>query len=79
MTTSTKDLIEDLTRLGNAWRNPRLSLAAQRLRELDKPDCVWANDGFGSSDTGCGTWVHNLISPTSTYCPNCGGAVKEAT
>jgi hypothetical protein len=51
--------------------------AAQRLRELDKPDCVWAHDGFGSSDTSCGTWVYNLTPSSAKFCPNCGGAVKS--
>jgi hypothetical protein len=52
--------------------------AAQRLRELNKPDCVWTNDDkrVDSYITGCNKRKNVRWSP---YCFNCGGAVREAT
>jgi len=75
MTTSTKELIEDLTRLGNAWRNPRLSLAADRLRELQEE-----LDGY------CPRPVNGQTDHSSAGCINRGECgcdircrVKEST
>lgn len=54
----------------------RLRDSAQRLRELDKPDCVWTNDDkrVDSYITGCNKRENVRWSP---YCFNCGGAVKD--
>jgi hypothetical protein len=50
---------------------------AQRLRELDKPDCGWQYVGGNTNYImGCNKRANGVWS---LYCPNCGGAVKDAT
>ena len=77
MRASTKDLIKELMLAHNGHADEGLSTfseAAQRLRELDKPDCEWLNE-YTAADRytiGCNK-VKNM--PWSLYCPNCGGAV----
>lgn len=62
-----------------------ISEAAQRPRELDKPDCVWTFDeDQGMYGTGCGeSWMFSeeprLAEHSVKFCPFCGGAVKEST
>ena len=58
--------------------------AAQRLRELDKPDCVWTNgDSDEEFETQCGnafTFIDGGISDNNCkFCQYCGGAVKDAS
>lgn len=55
-----------------------LMLSANRLRELDKPDCGWQYVGGNTNYImGCNKRTNVLWS---LYCPNCGGAViKEST
>lgn len=67
--------------------------AAQRLRELDKPDCVWHKYLFRREPDGKETFAYaapcfpryeasheqTVHMTKSNYCPNCGGAVKEST
>jgi hypothetical protein len=58
--------------------------AARRLRELDKPDCVWVNaDSDEEFETQCGnafTFIDGGIKENDCkFCQYCGGAVKEAT
>lgn len=63
----------------------RINQAAQRLRELDKPDCVWTFDeDQGMYDTGCGeSWMFSeeprLAEHSVKFCPFCAGKVKEST
>ena len=57
---------------------------AQRLRELDKPDCVWTNsDSDEEFETQCGnafTFIDGGIKENDCkFCQYCGGAVKEST
>lgn len=51
---------------------------AQRLRELNKPDCVHTHDGEGNDNTACGHFIY-MGSTGAKFCENCGGAVKEST
>jgi hypothetical protein len=81
MTTSTKELIAELMQAHKGHADEGASTfseAAQRLRELDKPDCAWKNDDkrVDSYITGCNKRQNVRWSP---YCFNCGGAVKGAT
>lgn len=60
-----------------------LTNLAQRLRELDKPDCTWTyDDEQFMYDTGCdNAWSFaeglTLAENAIKYCPFCGGAVKD--
>lgn len=56
----------------------RLRDSAQRLRELDKPDCAWTCTPNTSTPYKASCGGQRFIS-WSKYCPNCGGAVKGAT
>jgi hypothetical protein len=84
MTTSTKELIDFLEIEKNATNGAHklqtahmLMLSAQRLRELDKPDCGWQYVGGNTNYImGCNKRANGVWS---LYCPNCGGAVKEST
>ena len=64
--------------------------AAQRLRELDKPDCVWvklpcgrdsSGNDINSYDPSCIVVYTDEPLPMklSKFCHLCGGAVKEST
>ena len=56
--------------------------AANRLRELDKPGCVWKEYEDGSFETQCGNYFHfdegNIKENDCKFCQYCGGAVKES-
>lgn len=87
MTTSTKDLIfgleKESIRLDRQWESgfSRLTkAAAQRLRELDKPDCVWTSTKVAEIDCfqpACTKSVMYFDLEKKQFCPNCGGAVKS--
>jgi hypothetical protein len=90
MITSTKELIEQINIEANyAYRATdktggilyqTLNQAAQRLRELDKPDCVWKityEDGEQYYESPCDNMLQT--GGLTSYCSNCGGAVKEST
>ena len=89
MTTSTKELLEQSTVLAGALRKAHLNVpaqalenAAQRLRDLDKPDCVWTNgDSDEEFETSCGhafTFIDGGISDNNcNFCQYCGGSVKS--
>jgi hypothetical protein len=97
MTTSTKELIDQINIEANyAYRATdktggilyqTLMQAAQRLRELDKPDCVWTplittvetNVNFYKQRCVTNIMVREMPTKLTSFCPNCGGAVKEAT
>ena len=58
----------------------RLFEAAQRLRELDKPDCVWTSTKVAEIDCfqpACTKSVMYFDLEKKQFCPNCGGAVKS--
>ncbi len=55
----------------------RINQAAQRLRELDKPDCVWHKVGE-TFDTACNARYRDGAYSTWKTCPNCGGSVKAS-
>lgn len=56
-----------------------LQASAQRLRELDKPDCTWHKVGE-TFDTACNARYRDGAYSTWKICPNCGGSiVKEST
>jgi hypothetical protein len=92
MTTSTKELIERLEHDAKALRGAmphdanewadNCEAVAQRLRELDKPECIWTN---GEADevfeTQCGntfTFIDGGIKENDCkFCQYCGGAVKS--
>jgi hypothetical protein len=85
MTTSTKELafeLEVIAKVGidkgtlHKISVSKMFYAAQRLRELDNPDCVWVNDDkrVDGYMTGCNKRQNVRWSP---YCFNCGGAVKD--
>ena len=53
---------------------------AQRLRELDKPDCVWTATKVAELDCfkpACTNAVMYFDLEKKHYCPKCGGAIKE--
>lgn len=90
--TTTIELIEESTehsmrfkRSGNNKLARFCDETAQRLRELDKPDCVWTFDeDQGMYDTGCGeSWMFaeepRIAEHSVKFCPFCSGAVKEST
>ena len=55
----------------------RINQAAQRLRELDKPYCVWHKVGE-TFDTACNARYRDGAYSTWKTCPNCGGSVKAS-
>lgn len=75
--TTTIELIKELEAEGATtlvWE------AAQRLRELDKPDCVWTATKVAELDCfkpACTNAVMYFDLEKKHFCPNCGGAVKE--
>lgn len=89
--TATKELIDWLdieSKLAKKDDSPVASAylrdAAQRLRELSKPDCVWTFDADqGMYDAGCGeAWCFEEGGTAENkvkFCPFCQGAVREAT
>jgi hypothetical protein len=92
MTTSTKELIDWLNveskiASGCGWpiATSRFRDSAQRLRELDKPDCVWKLDSVGANtyESSCGRlWSFEdggIEDNCVAFCHCCGGAVKGAT
>ena len=75
--TTTIELTRYLDKAGYRLRDDKFTEAAQRLRELDKPDCVWTHDGYGNSDTGCGGFFSNIMPSGVKFCTNCGGVVNR--
>lgn len=71
--------------IGSSRLQNLFNASAQRLRELDKPDCAWTFDeDQGMYDTGCGgAWVFPELSKLAEhdvkFCPYCGGSVKDAS
>lgn len=79
------DVIEKLSQR-HYPKNSRgvLLMVAQRLRELDKPDCGWTNgDSDEDFETQCGntfTFIDGGIKENDCkFCQYCGGAIKEFT
>lgn len=68
----------------NQWAD-KTKEVAQRLRELDKPDCVWTQkEAFALwkyYHPSCILMADSSALPTkkNRYCQYCGGAVKDAT
>ena len=64
---------------------PNFHEAAQRLRKLDKPDCVWTplittvetNVNFYKQPCVTNIMVREMPTKLTSFCPNCGGAVKS--
>jgi hypothetical protein len=95
MTASTKEMIDWLERqskMAIKEKCPKaagqLDVIAQRLRELDKPDCVWVKlpCGRDSSGKGINSYAPSCITvytdeplpmKLSKFCHLCGGAVKD--
>lgn len=85
--TTTQELIKKLLALESilpAKGRATCGEAVDRLRELDKPDCVWTFDADqGMYDTGCGeAWCFEEGGTAENkvkFCPFCQGAVREAT
>ena len=84
--TTTAELIEELTHESihirdgqgdDEYDSALLTKAAQRLRELDKPDCVWHKVGE-TFDTACNARYRDGAYSTWKTCPNCGGSVKAS-
>lgn len=81
MTTSTKELIAELMQCHNGHTDEgesTFSEAAQRLRELDKPDCVWKSiyeDGEQYYESPCNIYAAHSVLPR--YCHYCGGSVRR--
>lgn len=87
MTTTTQELIEQINIEANYAHRATdktggilyqtLMQAAQRLRELDKPDCGWTCTPNISTPYKASCSGQQFIS-WSKYCPNCGGAVFDS-
>lgn len=86
--TTTIELIKELMQAHNGHANEGASTfseAAQRLRELDKPDCVWTPLPFGhgvivySPECCPMDSAMDLPMKLTKFCHLCGGAVKEST
>lgn len=82
--TTTIELCFYLDKKGVLLRDTKLTEASTRLRELDKPDCVWTYDMDQSMyDTSCGeAWRFDegfLKDHSIKFCPFCAGQVKEST
>lgn len=84
--TTTIEITKKLERLAiqlQDGENALLKLAAQRLRELDKPDCVWTQKeafaGWKYYHPSCILMADSGALPTkkNRYCQYCGSAVKE--
>jgi hypothetical protein len=95
MTTSTKELIQRLEHEAkvlrgamphgaNEWAD-NCEAVSQRLRELDKPDCVWTplittvetNVNFYKQRCVTNIMVREMPTKLTPFCSNCGGAVKS--
>ena len=80
--TTTIEITAKLERLAiqlQDGENALLKLAAQRLRGLDKPDCVWHKVGE-TFDTACNARYRDGAYSTWKTCPNCSGSiVKDST
>lgn len=84
MTTTTIELIKKasvLAKMHQGQMNEDLREIAQRLRDLDKPDCVWTFDEDGDFATQCGHLFFfdegGIKENDCKFCQYCGGAVKD--
>lgn len=86
MTTTTQELIDWCERQSEMAKKEecpkaamQLDVIAQRMRGLDKPDCVWKEYEDGGFETQCGNFFEfnecGIKENDCKFCQYCGGAV----